>query len=80
MKILATRLKDLRESRRIYQREMAEMLGLSMRGYQSYETNTSEPKLETLVFLADYFNVSVDYLLGRTDVPNMRKKSNREKL
>lgn len=80
MKILATRLKDLRESRRIYQREMAEMLGLSMRGYQSYETNTSEPKLETLVFLADYFNVSVDYLLGRTDVPTMRKKSNREKL
>ncbi|MEA4994796.1 MAG: helix-turn-helix transcriptional regulator [Oscillibacter sp.] len=73
MKILATRLKDLREGRRIYQREMAEMLGLSMRGYQSYETNTSEPKLETLVFLADYFNVSVDYLLGRTDVQVMRK-------
>jgi len=79
MKILATRLKDLREGRRIYQREMAEMLGLSMRGYESYETNTSEPKLETLVLLADYFNVSVDYLLGRTDVPSMRKKSTREK-
>lgn len=79
MKILATRLKELREGRRIYQREMAEMLGLSMRGYQCYETDDSEPKLETLVFLADYFNVSVDYLLGRTDVPAMRKKPNREK-
>lgn len=74
MKILATRLKELREGRRVYQREMAEMLGLTMRGYQCYETDDSEPKLATLVTIADYFGVSVDYLLGRTDVPAMRKK------
>lgn len=79
MKILAARLKELREGRRIYQREMAEMLGLTVRGYQCYETDDSEPKLETLVAIADYFGVSIDYLVGRTDVPAMRKKSNREK-
>ena len=74
MKILATRLKELREDRRIYQREMAELLGLSMRGYQGYETDQSEPKLATVVAIADYFDVSIDYLVGRTDVPAMRKK------
>ena len=74
MKILATRLKELREDRRIYQREMAELLGLSMRGYQGYETDQSEPKLATMVAIADYFDVSIDYLVGRTDVPAMRKK------
>lgn len=71
MQILAKRLKDLRESRRIYQREMAEILGLSFRGYQDYETNKSEPKLATLIAIADYFQVSIDYLVGRTDVPDL---------
>lgn len=71
MQILAKRLKDLRESRRIYQKEMAEILGLSFRGYQDYETNKSEPKLKTLIAIADYFQVSIDYLVGRTDVPGV---------
>ncbi|MBU5628097.1 helix-turn-helix transcriptional regulator [Oscillibacter hominis] len=67
MQILAQRLKELREGRRLYQKEMAELLGLSLRGYQSYETDQSEPKLKTLIALADYFDVSIDYLVGRTD-------------
>lgn len=70
MQILAKRLKELRESRRIYQREMAEYLGMSFRGYQGYETNQSDPKLKTLIALADYFGVSIDYLVGRTDAPD----------
>ena len=74
MQILAKRLKDLRESRRIYQKEMAEILGLSFRGYQDYETNKSEPKLKTLIAIADYFQVSIDYLVGRTDVPDFPGK------
>lgn len=73
MQILAKRLKDLRESRRIYQKEMAEILGLSFRGYQDYETNKSEPKLKTLIVIADYFQVSIDYLVGRTDVPGVNR-------
>ena len=70
MQLLAKRLKELREGRRIYQRELAEILGMSFRGYQNYETGQSEPKLETLIALADYYQVSIDYLVGRTDVPD----------
>lgn len=70
MQILAERLKALREGRRIYQKEMAELLGLSIRGYQCYEADESEPKLVTLAAIADYFGVSIDYLVGRTDVPD----------
>ena len=73
MEILAKRLKALRESRRIYQREMAEQLGLSFRGYQGYETNQTEPKLATLIAIADYYHVSIDYLVGRTDDPNINR-------
>nr|WP_325183760.1 helix-turn-helix transcriptional regulator [uncultured Oscillibacter sp.] len=72
MQILAKRLKELRESRRIYQREMAEVLGLSFRGYQNYETGQSEPKLATLIAIADYYGVSIDYLAGRTDAPDFQ--------
>ena len=75
MQILAERLKTLREGRRIYQKEMAELLGLSLRGYQCYETDESEPKLAALIALADFYQVSIYYLVGRTDVPdfNMTK-------
>lgn len=73
MQILARRLKELRESRRIYQKEMAEVLGLSFRGYQDYETDKSEPKLRTLIAIADYYEVSIDYLVGRTDVPGVNR-------
>ena len=71
MQILAERLKTLREGRRIYQKEMAELLGLSLRGYQCYETDESEPKLAALIALADFYQVSIDYLVGRTDVPDL---------
>ena len=70
MQTLAKRLKELRESRRVYQREMAEHLGLSFRGYQNYETGQSEPKIAALIAIADYYQVSIDYLVGRTDVPD----------
>ena len=72
MQILAKRLKELREGRRIYQRELAEILGMSFRGYQNYETGQSEPKLATLIVLADYYQVSIDYLVGRSDAPDFQ--------
>ena len=72
MQILAKRLKELREERRIYQRELAEILGMSFRGYQNYETGQSEPKLATLIVLADYYQVSIAYLAGRTDAPDFQ--------
>ena len=72
MKILSERLKALREDRRIYQKEMAELLGLSLRGYQCYESDESEPRLSTLIAIADYYNVSIDYLVGRTDASDFQ--------
>ena len=72
MQILAKRLKELREERRIYQRELAEILDMSFRGYQNYETGQSEPKLATPLAIADYYQVSIDYLVGRTDAPDFQ--------
>ena len=72
MQILAKRLKELREERRIYQRELAEILDMSFRGYQNYETGQSEPKIATLLAIADYYQVSIDYLVGRTDAPDFQ--------
>ncbi len=67
------RLKELRQERDLKQREMAEICGLKLRGYQCYEYATSCPDFDGLVFLADYFGVSIDYLLGRTDYREMNK-------
>lgn len=71
MASLPTRMKNLRESRRIYQREIAETLGVTTRAYQFYESGRSEPNIKTLIAIADYFQVSIDYLVGRTDVPGV---------
>ena len=69
------RLKELRKKRRLYQRELAELLGISIRGYQCYETGEHEPGVKKLIALADYYNVSIDYLVGRTDVPDFPAKN-----
>ena len=72
MEIFAKRLKELRNSRRIYQREMADYLGISLRGYQCYEAGQNYPDVKGLIKLADFFEVSLDYLVGRPDVPDRR--------
>ena len=64
------RLKELRTGRRLYQRELADMLGISVRGYQCYETGEHEPGVKKLIALADFYDVSIDYLVGRTDRPD----------
>ena len=51
----------------IPQKEMAEICGLKMRSYQQYEYAENYPTVPGLVFLADYFGVSLDYLMGRKD-------------
>lgn len=71
MIILSKRLKQLRNERRMTQQTVADHLGITLRTYQYYENDTDKahrPDLETLVVLADLYNVSIDYLIGRTDV------------
>ncbi len=61
------RLKKLRRERKVPQKELAEYLGISIRGYQFYESEDNEPNEKTLIALADFYQVSIDYLVGRTD-------------
>ena len=61
------RLKQLRRERKVSQKELAEYLGISTRGYQFYESEDNEPNIKTLLALADFYGVTTDYLLGRSD-------------
>lgn len=59
------KLKYLRMSLCCTQTQMAELLGVTVRGYRNYELGAREPELSVLIKLADYFNVSLDELVGR---------------
>lgn len=63
------RIIQLKSERRLLQKDIASSIGLSLRAYQYYEKGQKEPTLSVLVRLADYFNVSIDYLVGRSDNP-----------
>jgi transcriptional regulator with XRE-family HTH domain len=67
LKIFAERLKQLREKTGDNSRTVAKALGLSTSTYLYYEQEKTQPNLDTLVKIAKYFNVSVDYLLGIED-------------
>ena len=65
------RLKELRKSRGISQLRLAMDLSLNQNSISRYETGEREADYATLIKLADYFHVSIDYLLERTDDPRM---------
>lgn len=67
MSLFAERLKSLRTSRNILQKDVVAATGISLRAYLYYETGKREPTLSTLIALADFFDVSLDYLVGRPD-------------
>lgn len=67
MKIFQERLIELRKLNKKTQRDVANILKIAQPSYVRYENGSSEPSLENLVKLADYFDVSIDFLLGRTD-------------
>lgn len=70
---LATRLIELKEKNNVLQKDIAKSVGLSLRSYQRYEYGERNPTSDILIKLADYFDVSLDYLVGRTDNPNSHK-------
>ena len=72
------RLKTARKNSGMTQKETAEAIGMTPNAYQKYEFGTSEPNLSKLVFLADTFNVSLDYLLCRDDFLQSRGASSEE--
>ena len=67
MRIVAERLRTLRNRLSISQVKMAPIVGLKQSTINRYENDQSDPSLETLLRYAEYFDVSLDYILGRTD-------------
>ena len=70
---LYRRIRDLREDKDLTQTQMGVVLACSQRVYSNYERGDIDIPTATLIKLADYHGVSVDYLLGRTDNPTMNE-------
>jgi len=67
----ALMIKKLREERKLSQKDIADHLGVTRQAVNSYECGRREPDFKVLIKLADYFGVTVDYLLGRTTERNV---------
>ncbi len=69
MNMAFERIRELREDNDLRQVDIAKILKMSQTGYSKYETGENDVPTSVLIALADYYNVSTDYLLGRTDKP-----------
>ena len=67
------RLRDLREDRDLKQREVADYLNSAQRTYSNYELGERDIPTEVLIRLSNFYNVSVDYILGLTNNPHRNK-------
>lgn len=70
---LQERLISLQNERHALKKDIAAAVGVSVMGYYRYEKGEREPSLSILIALADFFDVSLDYLAGRSDNPNSHK-------
>ena len=71
MSNFALRIKELRKEKKLKQQELADQFSVKLRTYQGYEYGESYPEVGKLLAIADFFDVSLDYLMGRS---NMRKR------
>ena len=69
------RIRDLREDNDLNQTQVAKMLGMSQTGYSKYETGENDIPTSVLIKLARFYNTSVDYLLGETDIADRYPKN-----
>lgn len=76
MATLADRLKELRKSNNLTQAEFGKILGVGKTTVSMYETGNSTPSDEIKLKISEYFNVSLDYLLGKTDAKNHTEDPN----
>lgn len=72
MSTFAQRMKELRKERKLKQQQLADRFSVKLRTYQGYEYGESYPEVAKLIAIADYFDVSLDYLVGRSDVRERR--------
>ncbi len=68
------RLKLLREEKGLYQKDIAKLLNVSIPAINQYESEKRDMSTNTVLLLAEYFKVSTDYLLGKTDVRNVEQE------
>lgn len=71
--ILSQRLRECRKAKGLSQMQAATYCDITEKAYQNYELMTREPRIEILVRIADLFEVSLDYLTGRTDQKALMK-------
>ena len=69
MQIIGERLRTLRDSVKLPQTKIAALIGTTQASVNRYENSTSLPPHKTMLWYADYFDVSLDYIYGRTDKP-----------
>ena len=69
MEIVGQRLRSLREGMRLSQNKIAKLIGTAQSTVNRYESGIGEAPYKTLLWYADYFDVSLDYIFGRTDQP-----------
>ena len=67
---MQNRIKDLREDKDLRQSDLAKATGIDQRTISNYETGKTNPDSDALIKLADFFNVSIDYLVGRIPFDN----------
>ena len=67
------RIQDLRNDADLSQKQISEILHISQRSYSHYETGSRNIPIEMLIRLADYYDNSLDYLVGRTDNKRLQK-------
>ena len=66
-------LRTIRKSHKSTQKQVATAIGVAERNYQDWEYGNIKPGFDALIALADYFGVSLDYLVGRTDNPEINR-------
>ena len=70
---MCKRLRDLREDMDLTQTQVAKYLGMSQTGYSKYETGENDIPTAILIKLSDFYNTSIDYLLGQTNIKKRNK-------
>ncbi|ERK54982.1 MULTISPECIES: helix-turn-helix transcriptional regulator [Oscillospiraceae] len=70
--MFADKIRVLRKEKKLTQAEVAKEVGLSARGYQDLELG-AKPRYDALLHIADFYDVSVDWLMGRTDNPHAHR-------
>ena len=73
MASFSDRILSLKNEKLVLQKTIADSIGISLRALQRYEKAEREPSMSVLIALADFFDVSIDYLVGRTDNPAVNR-------